>query len=266
MINQIKNDKWVQALLVLVTMAGCFASCMVLLVVVALPDDTQLTSPAITEKAVNVPVIDPPIPTSTVMPLETSTEIPTQTPEPTSTLAPTEIPTDVPTQIPLPTETPDPFPKFTDGMHEVIKDIEPGLYRTRKGSSGCYYARLSGFSGEIDDILANENTDYPAIIEILPSDRGFESSRCGTWTQNISQITNSKIAFSDGTYIVGVDIEPGIYKNLGGTGCYYARLSGFTGEIEDIISNGNTHEQVMIDIAASDKGFQSSRCGTWERK
>jgi len=85
MINQIKNDKWVQALLVLVTMAGCFASCMVLLVVVALFDDTQPTPAAI--KVASTLVTDTPNPTSTLVPTETPTKGPTRTPEPTSTLA-----------------------------------------------------------------------------------------------------------------------------------------------------------------------------------
>src|SRR5262245_15428704 len=71
----------------------------------------------------------------------------------------------------------DAFPNFTDGMYEVGVDIQPGTYRTRVASPGCYYARLSGFGGEVGDILANNLTDYPAIVEIKPSDKGFESQR-----------------------------------------------------------------------------------------
>src|SRR3954452_9521443 len=60
----------------------------------------------------------------------------------------------------------DAFPNFTDGMYEVGVDIQPGVYRTRIASPGCYYARLSGFGSEVSDILANDLTDYPAIVEI----------------------------------------------------------------------------------------------------
>jgi type II secretory pathway pseudopilin PulG len=96
----------------------------------------------------------------------------------TSVDQPTSQPTNQPT--PTPTQT---FATFTDGTFQVGSDIQPGTYRTQTGSPGCYYARLSGFTGTIDDILANNNTDNPAIVTILPSDKGFESKRCGTWTK-----------------------------------------------------------------------------------
>ena len=73
-------------------------------------------------------------------------------------------------------------PHFGDGVYQVGTDIQPGTYRTREGSSGCYYARLGGFSGELNDILANANTDAPAIVTIKPTDAGFETRGCGTWT------------------------------------------------------------------------------------
>lgn len=71
--------------------------------------------------------------------------------------------------------------QFKDGMYVVGKDIQAGTYRTRKGSSSCYYVRLSGFSGELEDIIANEITDAQAIVTISASDKGFKSSGCGTW-------------------------------------------------------------------------------------
>ena len=73
-------------------------------------------------------------------------------------------------------------PHFSDGTHIVGKDVSPGTYRS-KGKSGCYFARLSGFSGSLGDIIANEVTDAPAIVTISPTDKGFMSRGCGTWTQ-----------------------------------------------------------------------------------
>jgi hypothetical protein len=162
-----------------------------------------------------------------------------------------------------PTPTTDPNPNFGDGTHVVGKDIQPGTYRTRTGSSGCYYSRLSGFSGELSEIITNENTDYPAVIAIGATDKGFKSSRCGKWTQDLSQITNSTTTFNDGVYIVGTDIQPGTYKSSGQGSCYYSRLAGFGGQLGDIISNENTDTAAIVTIAATDKGFKSSRCGTW---
>ncbi len=154
---------------------------------------------------------------------------------------------------------------FSDGTYQVGSDMQPGTYRTREGSSGCYYARLGGFSGEFDDILANGNATGPAIVTIQPTDVGFESNGCGTWTQDLSAITRSKTSFDEGTYILGTDIEPGTYKNSGSSGCYYARLSGFTGDFENIIANGNSDAPTVVTIAPTDAGFESNGCGTWTK-
>lgn len=71
--------------------------------------------------------------------------------------------------------------------------------------------------------------------------------------------------FSDGTFAVGQDIQPGTYRNSGSEGCYYARLRGFGGTIKDIISNENTDAVAIVSILPADAGFESKRCGTWSR-
>ncbi len=162
-------------------------------------------------------------------------------------------------------EVEDPNPHFDNGVFVVGEEIEPGTYRTRTANSSCYYSRLSGFKGDLDDIISNENTDYPAVVTIAEGDKGFKSTRCGTWTKDLSQITDSKTSFGDGIFIVGTDIEPGTYKNSGQSSCYYSRLSGFGGDLGDIISNENTDDVAIVTIAASDKGFKSTRCGTWTK-
>jgi len=156
-------------------------------------------------------------------------------------------------------------PSFGNGDFVVGTDIQPGTYRTRTGSSGCYYSRLSGFGGSIGDIISNENTDAPAIVTIAASDKGFKSVNCSTWTQDLSQITSSQTSFGDGTFIIGTDIQAGTYKNTGRDGCYYSRLSGFGGSIGDIIANENTDTSAIISIAPTDRGFKSVHCGTWSK-
>ncbi len=156
-------------------------------------------------------------------------------------------------------------PHFGDGVHVVGGDIRPGTYRTRSGSSGCYYARLAGFTGSINDVLANDNTDAPTVVTILPTDRGFKSSGCGTWTQDLSAITPTRVSFGDGIFIVGTDITLGTYRTNGGSGCYYARLAGFTGSINEVLANENTDASAIVAILPSDKGFKSAGCGIWSK-
>jgi hypothetical protein len=159
-----------------------------------------------------------------------------------------------------------PFSSFSgDGNYIVGTDIQPGTYRTRVPSGNCYYARLSGFGGSNGDILANTNTDGPAVITIAPTDKGFQTSSCGTWTKDLSQITSSKTSFTDGTFIINTDILPGTYRSSGGDNCYYARLSGFGGSNSSIIANENANSSAIVTIASTDVGFQSSNCGMWSR-
>lgn len=66
-----------------------------------------------------------------------------------------------------------------DGIFQVGKDMKAGTYRT-SGSSGCYYAVLSGLGGALSDIVDNNNIDGPAIVR-LSSGRYFEVHNCAEW-------------------------------------------------------------------------------------
>lgn len=69
-----------------------------------------------------------------------------------------------------------------------------------------------------------------------------------------------------GTWLVGTDILPGTYKFDGSTdSCYWSRLSGFGGTLDEIISNDRPRGQSFVTIEASDKGFKTSGCGQWIR-
>jgi len=68
----------------------------------------------------------------------------------------------------------------------------------------------------------------------------------------------------EGTFLVGADVQPGTYRG-GGSGCYWARLSGTSGGFNDIITNGNVEGPTVVTIAASDKAFETSGCGTWKK-
>lgn len=74
----------------------------------------------------------------------------------------------------------------------------------------------------------------------------------------------SKIT-KDGIYLVGKDIEPGTYQTSGGSGCYWQRSSGTSGDFDDILANGNESGQAIVTIAASDVAFTTKRCGSWQR-
>lgn len=66
----------------------------------------------------------------------------------------------------------------------------------------------------------------------------------------------------DGTYVVGVDILPGMYRTPGGTHCYWARLRSL--DTSDIIDNNNSSTGPQaVDILPSDRAFLTDNCQIW---
>jgi hypothetical protein len=157
------------------------------------------------------------------------------------------------------------FVTFGSGTLVVGKDVQPGTYRTRHDKSGCYFARLSGFGGTVEEIVANELANGPAVVTISPSDKGFQSNNCDTWSSDLSAITSSKTTFGAGDFIVGTDILPGTYQNTGSTTCYWARLSGFGHTIDEVVANDISSAKAVVTVAANDAGFESDGCGTWDK-
>lgn len=75
---------------------------------------------------------------------------------------------------------------------------------------------------------------------------------------------------TDGTYVVGTDIQPGTYHTVGPyqralPNCYWARLSGTSGELADIITSDNTKGPATVTIRSSDKAFRTSGCVAWQK-
>jgi hypothetical protein len=138
-------------------------------------------------------------------------------------------------------------------------------YRTRVQSNGCYWERLSGLGGTLDEIIANDIRSGVSVVTIGSDDVAFESSRCGTWTTNLAAVTSSSTAplAMQGVFIVGTDIAPGVWRAEGTENCYWARLSGFSGELKDIIANDIGPGPAIVEVSASDAGFETSNCGTW---
>lgn len=88
-----------------------------------------------------------------------------------------------PTAQPVAAEPRQASKSFYDGTKLVGKDIEPGTYRSNGGSM-CYWARLAGLSGGLEDILANDfGSGGQQVVEILPTDMAFKSTNCGRWAQ-----------------------------------------------------------------------------------
>ena len=78
--------------------------------------------------------------------------------------------------------TASPTAPFGSGTFIVGSDVSPGTWQSPGGGS-CYWQRTTGFSGELDEIEANDFGSSNNVVTILGGDAGFASSDCGTWTK-----------------------------------------------------------------------------------
>jgi putative cell wall-binding protein len=156
-----------------------------------------------------------------------------------------------------------PAATFGDGQR-TGSSLITGTFRTRTDSVDCYWERVSGFSDDPEDF---EGFGYGPrqIATIKSGDAGFYSESCGTWSSDLSPLDASATApVTDGMYFVGTsaDVAPGTWTAPGGPDCYWERLSGFGGALEDLIVNGGTGS---VTIQATDAGFAAYDCGTWTK-
>jgi len=69
------------------------------------------------------------------------------------------------------------------GTYVVGAEIKPGYYKT-KGPNGdriCYWARLNNLSGGLNSINDNGIAEGPTTIQILRTDKAFETRGCQPW-------------------------------------------------------------------------------------
>jgi hypothetical protein len=75
---------------------------------------------------------------------------------------------------------------ITPGMWIVGAQLTPGTYRTDSSAPGCYWQRVSSFTGGADAILGSNlsNSAGAQVVTIAATDAGFSTNvECGTWTR-----------------------------------------------------------------------------------
>ena len=159
---------------------------------------------------------------------------------------------------------------FIDGTYRVPDDVAPGMYRTIDFATECYWTRLRGFDSGLSDIIASRIGAGFQVVTIAERDAGFDSVGCGAWTDELVPVLESRTEFGDGTYIVGVDIDPGFYRATPSDealSCSWERLAGFGGTRRQRIERAfvEAGERARVNIEETDAGFSSSGCGTWRR-
>jgi hypothetical protein len=135
---------------------------------------------------------------------------------------------------------------------------------------GCYWERLSGLGGTLNEIIANNFVGYDAgqqIVDIRSTDYAFSTDgNCGTWYSTPRRGLQANIA--PGMWLVGSQVTPGTYVSSVNYSCYWERLRNFDGTLSAIIANDfvSTPGVRYVQVSAGDVGFHTDgACGTWQR-
>jgi hypothetical protein len=185
--------------------------------------------------------------------VSTNTPRPTNTPKPTATPLP-------------PTETPDPN-LVKPGTYLVGNDIRPGFYRGVSEGDGvwgsCYWERLKDLSGDLGSILSNENSIGQFYIEVLSTDHALKTACDLIYLEKLPDpVSPFPQKLAPGTYLVGIDIQPGTYKGQAGTEitetCYWERLKDLKGSLHSIIANDNAVGQYYIEVGSNDFALKTA--------
>ena len=172
----------------------------------------------------------------------------------------------LPEIAPIPEPTEEPPVLINPGTYLVGTEINPGIYYGKVGTDifdSCYWERLENLSGDFSAIIANDNSMGQFYVEIKQTDYAFSINCSITHIDDVPAPNQYHENLDIGTYIVGRDIQYGLYKGQAGENildsCYWERLSGVSGEFGDIIANDNATGQFYIDVQASDFAL-SVRC------
>lgn len=155
------------------------------------------------------------------------------------------------------TTTEPPFDTIESGTYIIGTEIQPGFYRV-----AGYWSLLD----ESFDILENDGVYDNGLGLVRIPDSGakyIEISGEAVSLEDAPVLNPITGGFTEGTYLVNIDIAPGTYRVSKADGAYAARLALLPNGEWDIIDNELNDGNVLIRIEETDAAFQYS--GTLER-
>jgi len=112
--------------------------------------------------------------------------------------------------------------------------------------------------------IANDNSIGLFYVAIAESDYAFETKCELLFLSSLPEPPDEfPQSIMPGTYLVGIDIQPGTYKGQAGTeitdSCYWARLRDVSGGMNSIIANDNATGQYYVQVQPGDYAL-STKC------
>jgi len=130
-------------------------------------------------------------------------------------------------------------------QEKTIPKIEPSFTNTREQSTIT------------STLILPQNID--TLIEMTSTNTPIQLT--STITQTLEPSPTEPQEILPGTYLVGTDIQPGLYIGFGGEGmidsCYWARLKDVTGALDSILANDNSIGQFYIQVKPTDYALET---------
>ncbi|MGS0686306.1 hypothetical protein ACVBEQ_14360 [Nakamurella sp. GG22] len=106
---------------------------------------------------------------------------------------------------------------------------------------------------------ADSATDPAAVNGQIAAGQIGEGAVAGAADPTLTAVdpTLSDVTIADGDWFIGAQVRAGSYRNTS-PDCYWARLSGTSGTLAEIIANGIGPG--VVSIAPDDYAFTSNRC------
>jgi len=132
-----------------------------------------------------------------------------------------------------------------------------GLAGTTPLWDSCYWERKKDLEGNIESIIANDNSLGQYYIMVADTDYALETACPLMYLESMpAPVTEFPQKIEPGMYLVNIDIQPGTYKGEAGAdfagSCYWERMSDLQGSLYSIISNDNSIGQFYVQVGASD--------------
>lgn len=111
--------------------------------------------------------------------------------------------------------------------------------------------------------LTSSDNGKKISVKVTAKKKGYQNKSATSGAVSIP-VPVKTVMSGNGTYRVGKDVKPGLYKATGnGKGCYWSRTSGFSGSLSQIKANYFGTANTYVRIVSGDKGFTTNGCGNW---
>lgn len=116
-----------------------------------------------------------------------------------------------------------------------------------------------------DDVDAGTADERARVLDQRQADLDALESSLEEREESLAALDQPRPTIpGDGTYLVGVDVEPGLYRTQASGDCAWVRRDGVDAASEVLASGGGVG-QVYAEVLVGDFAFTATNCGAWQK-